>query len=533
MTRGPAPLPTREPPAVLARPAGLALLGVLLLLSGAASVLAGTDRNWDLQNYHVYAPHAWLQGRLFRDVGAGQIQGYFNPLMHLPWYGALRLLMDWPRVFAFLNGLPAGLLAYLYLRIAHAHAAMLLDGAAARLAAVGAAALLGLTGAAFVPGIGLSSADVWVAVPLMAAYGLILRAAIRRGVGEAPDWRAMALAGLLAGMATGLKLTSLPFAAALGIMLLLVLGLRAALVAGAAMALGFLLCWAPHAWTLWRETGNPTFPLNNAVFRSPDWLPRNFLDTRFLPRSALQGVFYPFWWLDHTSGMVSELRMRDWRMAIAFVAVLLAIPPVARGEAGRGTRAAWLLLGTCALSYAGWAALFGIYRYLVFLEVLASLAVLLALALLMARRAVPVVAATAALGVLALSTTAWMNWGHGRHGARIIEVPPLPVTRDALVVTTDGEPYGYLVAFLPPEATILGLRTNFMQPGEDHGLARRLRARLAAHDGPVWAIHAPGDAAGRDAALAGWGLQLAGECRVVATSLAPGGHSFCPVRKRG
>ncbi len=513
------------------RPLDAALLGACLLAFGALSVRFGTDRNWDLQNYHVYAAHAWFQGRLFRDVGAGQLQGYFNPMMHLPWYAALRLLMDWPRVFAFLGGLPAGMLAFLFLRVAHAHASLLLDGTGARLAAVAATALLGLTGAAFVPGIGLSSGDVWVAVPLLGAYGLILRAAIHRGAGREPGWRGLALAGLLAGLATGLKLTSLPFAAALGIMLLLVLGLRAALVAGAAMALGFLLPWAPHAWTLWRETGNPTFPLNNAVFRSPDWLPVSFLDTRFLPRSALQAVFYPFWWLDHTTGMVSELRMRDWRLAIAFIAVLLAIPPVARGEAGRGTRAAWLLLGTCILSYAGWVALFGIYRYLVFLEVLASLAVLLVMALLMARRAVPAVAAVAALGILALSTTGWMNWGHGRHGARIIEVPALPVGPGALVVTTDWEPYGYLVAFLPPEATILGLRSNFIQPGQDHGLSRRIRRRLEAHDGPIWAIHAPAEAAGRDATLAAHGLELAGECRVIATSLAPGGHSFCPARK--
>jgi hypothetical protein len=140
---------------------GVALLAACLAAAGTWSVLAGTDRNWDLQNYQIYAPFAWLHGRLFEDVAAAQMQGYFNPLLHLPWYLSRGMLNDQPRVFAFIWGLPAGFVAYAFLRVAYMHASPLLADRRWRVAAVATTALLGLTGAAFVPGIGLSSGDIW------------------------------------------------------------------------------------------------------------------------------------------------------------------------------------------------------------------------------------------------------------------------------------------------------------------------------------------------------------------------------------
>jgi hypothetical protein len=55
--------------------------------------------------------------------------------------------------------------------------------------------------------------------------------------------------------------------------------------------------------------------------------------------------------------------MRDWRLAMGFVALVFAVILALRGPVVRGRRAAWLLIGTFVLSYAGWVTLFGIYRY--------------------------------------------------------------------------------------------------------------------------------------------------------------------------
>jgi hypothetical protein len=139
--------------------------------------------------------------------------------------------------------------------------------------------------------------------------------------------------------------------------------------------------------------------------------------------------------------------------------------------------------------------------------------------------------ALTATAALALATTVRPNWGIGRHGTSLLEVPPLPVGANALVVTTDGEPHGYLVPSLPSGVRVLGLRTNFHHPEQDHGLNRRIRQRIADHPGPFVVIHAPTATGQRDAVLAVHRLALDGPCALIATSLVPGGHSFCPARR--
>ena len=46
----------------------------------------GMDANWDLRNYHLYNPHAWLTGRDSLDVAAAQLQSFHNPLLDVPLY---------------------------------------------------------------------------------------------------------------------------------------------------------------------------------------------------------------------------------------------------------------------------------------------------------------------------------------------------------------------------------------------------------------------------------------------------------------
>ena len=513
---------------------GLAVLALCVLAGGALSVSMGTDRNWDLRNYQIYTPYAWLQGRIFFDLAPAQIQSYFNPTLYLPHQALFFALQDWPRVFAFLMGLPAGLFGFLMLRIAWEHAAQLQGPGPVAWAAAAIAAGMGLTGAAFLPGVGLSSFDVVVAVPVALAYWLVLREVLRRDAGQAVRLRPLAVAGAVAGLAVGLKLTVLPFVAAIGLMILALLGLRAAIVAGAAMAAAFLVGFGPFAWTLWQATGNPMFPLYNDIFRSPEWFPRHVADERFLPRSLLQGVFYPFWWLRTNSSLVTELQMRDPRMALGYLAwgALMAMLVWQRRFAG--ARALWLALGVAALSYGVWAKLFGIYRYIVFLEALAAVLVMLAMILALRRRPGFALLGLAALTAVTIPVTVRPNWGHGRHGQRIMEVGAMPVRSGALVVSVDGAPMSYLVPLMPPDIRALGLASNFVQPGQEHGLSRRIRAALAEHGGVIWAV-AEGSTppATRDAVLAAHNLEVSGACLMLRSSFEPAGHQFCPVRKRG
>src|SRR5262245_58134644 len=78
-----------------------------LLIAATISVLLGQDANWDLRNYHLYNPYAFLTGRFWTDLMPAGLQSNFNPLLDLPYYLlATGLLATHPRLMAAAAGLP-------------------------------------------------------------------------------------------------------------------------------------------------------------------------------------------------------------------------------------------------------------------------------------------------------------------------------------------------------------------------------------------------------------------------------------------
>ena len=153
--------------------AGHAVLLAALLAAGAFSVALGADANWDLRNYHLYNPYAFLEGRYLRDIAPAGMQTYFHPLFDVPFYLLVTRLPEWPRLTAFLMGLPHGLNAALLFLIARRLFPAPLPG---RAIAVAAAMLLGLTGAAILPTVGGTMNDYAVAPFALAGLYAALRA---------------------------------------------------------------------------------------------------------------------------------------------------------------------------------------------------------------------------------------------------------------------------------------------------------------------------------------------------------------------
>jgi hypothetical protein len=60
----------RPPAALVDR---LWLLGLAIGLPLLAMAHLGLDSNWDLRNYHLYNPHAWLTGRMAIDIAPAQL----------------------------------------------------------------------------------------------------------------------------------------------------------------------------------------------------------------------------------------------------------------------------------------------------------------------------------------------------------------------------------------------------------------------------------------------------------------------------
>src|SRR5687768_5527015 len=57
---------------------------VALFFTLLAALVQRQDANWDLRNYHLYTPLAWLDGRLDYDIAAAQMQTWHNPIADLP-----------------------------------------------------------------------------------------------------------------------------------------------------------------------------------------------------------------------------------------------------------------------------------------------------------------------------------------------------------------------------------------------------------------------------------------------------------------
>lgn len=463
--------------------AELATLAVLVLAFGLWAMSMGQTSNWDLRNYHWYDGWAWLNGRQAQDLAVAQAQTWFNPVLPAALYLLLSSLKPW------LGTLLLGCVQGLNIVPLHRIALQLLPEAVLqrrRWLAL-AIAFAGATGATQRGELGATFGDNLVSLPLLGAVALLLT------LQEFPARRA-ALAGALLGLAVGLKLTAAPLAAGIALSVPL-LGsdarerLRLTLCAGLAALAAFLLVHGHWMLQLYHQFGNPFFPLFGEAFGG-DFVPAGQQrDDRWIPRSLWQWLAYPLIWTDH-SNYVSELRFLDLRVPLLYLA-LLALPLWWRRARADSPQPAGLrfLLAAAAGGYVLWLSLFGYYRYLVVLEMLAPLPV--ALALLSLRTRVALVLACSALLVLTLATRP-ARWGRAAHyGEQFIEVqlPPRPDYAQALVVLASDDPLGFLAPSFPPQTRFVRIRGNLMGPPQaEWALDREARRRLQAHAGPLYLV---------------------------------------------
>lgn len=478
-------------------PFDLALLAVGVLAFGAAAVVVGQSTNWDLRNYHWYDGWAWLHGHHRHDIAAAQAQTWFNPILPALLYALLSSLK--PAVGTFVLGTLQGLNLLPLHRIAHE----LLPGRR-KLALL--VTFVGACGATQRGELGATFGDNLVSLPLLIALALLVCAA--------PSARRSLVAGALLGLAVGLKLTALPVAAGIALAAFWFYWRCAELrrcgsllVVGGAVA--FLAIDGAWMWQLWRDFGNPLFPLFGSTFGGEFAVPVELRDTRWLPRNAVQWLAYPLFWLDQPR-RVSELWFLDLRVPLAFIAAI-ALPlwlRRAQAASAQPRRLNAVLLAAAAI-YLFWLVLFGYYRYLVVLEMLAPLVV--AVALLTLPRRVGVVTACCVLVVAGLATRA-PRWGRlERYGDSYAAttLPPSAQQSGALVVFGDNEPFAFLAPSFPAGTRFVRIRGNVMGPPiPEWGLDRLVRARIAAHRGPLLLVVAAPAAPALAEALQRHALQL-------------------------
>lgn len=162
--------------------------------AGVVSLYLGQDANWDLKNYHLYNPWAWVNGRYGFDLAPAQIQTFINPTLDLP-LGAM-VAANWaPRAIAVVQAVPAGVAAFMLLLLCRELFANM--PTIRRRVAIVASLGIGLTGVAGGATIGNSMNEWPGAALVLAAIVLIVRALRTHSM----RWQIAACAGLLAGLA--------------------------------------------------------------------------------------------------------------------------------------------------------------------------------------------------------------------------------------------------------------------------------------------------------------------------------------------
>ncbi len=465
------------------------------------SLHLGQDDNFDMRNYHIYNAWAALTGRWSQDIFAAGAQTYFSPFLDIPYYlVAAKLFPSHGGYVVALSGLPYGaLLFFIYLISARITRSLDLEKWD-RIAFIAASVLLAGTGAATWSEIGTTLNDITIAAIILAAFYQLLIVANDRDEESSP--RRVAVAGMLLGLATGLKLTAAIYVPSMAVVIFSVAPgwrnkIRSLVIYGCCVFAVFVAIYGPWGWKLYELTGNPFFPLLNGVFHS-DWMASiNVRDSRFLPRSWQQWLFYPFYWTTLQSSLVTELPFRDMRLAIAyfFLAGYVAIALTSKDLRAKLLSAKYRSIHVLALfltfSYIVWMHQFSIFRYLVATECLAGIFVIIGIMAVvqrLGRRA----AWLPALCVISIATfivgyTVSPKWGRAPLGTDIFAVQAPRFEDGALLVFADVP-----MSFLAPALAGTSLGLHFMtiprgfsrgegQLGADgfnHELGRRMKAKI-------------------------------------------------------
>jgi hypothetical protein len=478
--------------ALLSHPRAPFLAALLVpLLFGLLSVCLGQDDNWDMKNYHWYNPYALLNGRLDVDMAPGQWQSYFNPMIDVPYY-LLTTFLPGP-VVGFVMGAVHGLNFVLLLAIAR----LLLGAAAASTRLALLLALAGVCGAGFLSELGNTMGDNLTALLVLSSLWLVLRHWQRLHAWSGRTIGLLLLSGAVMGLGAGLKLTNATYAAALCLALLTLpapFGKRLgnAVLYGCGVLAGLLVS-AGYWWlTMWRHFGNPLFPQFNNIFRSPLAQQLGVIDNYHMPHSVLEALFWPFVFTAQFT-RVSEIVLKQavlpalYAVGIVFALVWLAERLRARQAQPRLSPQARFVLVFGLIAYLAWMKLFGIYRYLVPLELLAPLM----LWLLVERIAARALAARIGGWILALATLAvfpFVTWGHVSWASTSFSAQLPPFARPASTIVFSAHahpPMGWMATFFPREVRVIALGGGFP---ESPAYLERIQAAVASRQGPHYVM---------------------------------------------
>jgi hypothetical protein len=523
-------IPARSAPMLRLALLDAAILAACIAAAAGLSLALGQDANWDLQNYHYYIAWAWEHGKRAygADLVAAQLQTYHNPLPDLPFYSMVTA--DWaPATIGMMMAIPAGIAAFFLWKVL---ACVVRHGSRVeRWTAIACAFLIGTTsGVGF--GVLGTTMNEWPSTALtMAAVYVLVRALVR---GEVTTSTLIA-AGLLAGCATGVKLTYGVFAVGMCAALLacsprLRAALRNAWIFGLSVLAGTALSAGVWMWALWEHFGNPVFPYANKWFKSPWWGQYEVLGRPFGPKTLAEWLVFPFSTSAPPPFFVTEMGYVDARIAavygLSIVALIAALLARRRHGAWRMPLEWRFLAIFAAVSFVLWTAQHSIFRYLLPLLVLSGAFVVALLARLVQPGArIPALVMSA---LVLMATTSMPDWWRLEFGKRWFEVDVPKIDSDPLVLLTSDAPMSYVLPFFPDDARFIGIHNNISDARRQTLMEETIRKRIGDHKGPLYALSYP-VGSGVDALLERKILKVTETCLPVVTNMRTSPLELCRV----
>ncbi len=505
---------------------GYALAFLALPFFAIWAVIYGKEAGWDFQNYHWYDPYALLSGRLGFDIAVAHHATYYNPFLDVPLFWVATHFPAWTG--GALLGAEAGVAAALIGAIAYR--LLPFENPRQRMPVAVLLALVAMTGGGAAGEIGKTSDDIAAGLGAIAGLYVLVACFDRVLRAKGGDLLFIALAGFLAGASPGLKLTALPYVFGLTLAVLALPGgfwqriVRTGAF-GIGIVIGVLVFGGAWFWTMWHYSGNPVFPYFNDLFKSPLVPPGSYRDETFLPKDWFTRLFFPFIF-SQDSKTVAEWVFRDVHILIAYIVVpVAAIAACFRKPVGRvlvDPLMARLMMVMAAGTYIVWIFLFGIYRYLIPLEMLSGLIIVSAVAILPLRSGARLAIIVVLLG--GAQVMAWkgdeprFSWQGPYVG---VTVPPIADPAHTMILMTETAPMAYVIPAFPPEIPFFRI-AGWMIGSNDNTsiLGAEMHRRVAEHQGPILGLFWPREIVATVGAFADYGLKIdAQACRKVETNI--------------
>jgi hypothetical protein len=519
-----------------------AFLGLALLFWAAFVILLGKDTSWDFRNYHWYAPYALLNHRMGIDVAVAHQASYYNPYLDIPFYWLATHTRAWVAL-GILGAVQGANIIPLYLM---ARTALRVNASASDIKLMaGALSLLGLVGALTLTEFGTTYYDNVMSVFVLSGLAILVlkRDVLRAGpLGKAAG--IAGAAGLVTGMAMGLKLPEMPFCIGFAGALIALGGSwkhQAArlLAGGAGGVIGFAIFSGPWMLYMYQLTGNPLFPYFNEYWKSPLALAAPYRDLRFVPSHFWRELFFPILFTMDWH-VADDLGFQDIRVLLAYLLVIAAglIWLVKREspDALLDKRVTILLFAFSALAYFEWLRIFAIYRYIILLEMLSPLLIVGAVGLLpLPRRTRYLVLGALCAACLLTARSDFLERAPVEDPYVEAALPPIPHPDNTMVLMTGDAPMGFIATTLPPRIAVLRIDGWMVQPRDGTRMTKDMMRRVAAHlasGGDLYLIADAGDMARAHDALADYRLAVRwSECQQFDTNLI-GTYQWCPLSKK-